>query len=414
MKKKDTSDREILSHIKQSLERYEEAYIPGSWEGFLQKGRARKRRLLYRIVTGIAACLLVGFVGSNLINFENRDHLKSTAEQTTNAVQITPDNQLKAAKKTGLSMSAIESGSKQFKSTDRESKANFVPREKFIVKVENRTTEQTVVSIPTVDSTNKIAAIAANIEPQPNGTKTDSIVKSSSDSVKSKTTNVFQNTLSTDKNQNLAAVSKKRVRFGLNFSPGLSTAQSSSSFNYTGGISADIPLSSKFLISTGLQVENQSLARKFQSIASSSSAPQNETKTKLINLDLPVNITWKFASEKSHAYYVSAGLSSLVYLRQENKNTTYSQTLVPVSSIVAGNEIKTYNVVDKVSVSQDQVAPPQTFDFAGRINMIVGFEKKLSDKIFIHFEPYAKIPVSGLAPGELNHTTTGINFKISF
>jgi hypothetical protein len=414
MKKKDISEREIFSHIKQSLERYEEAYIPGSWENFLHKGKTRKRRLLYRIVSGIAACLLVGYVGSNLINFENRDQLTSTAEQTTATLQNIPDDQIKSAKDTRPLTATTESGSKQFKSAKSESKIQSILKEKFVAKVENGTTEQTIVSIPTVDSTNKIAAIATNIERQTNISKTDSIIPGSPDSAKGKSNKVFLNAPPSNKDQNLASVSKKRVRFGLNFSPGLSTAQASSSFNYTGGISADIPLSSKFQLSTGLQVENQSMARKFQSIASSSTAPQNETRTKLINLDLPVNITWKFASEKSHAYYVSAGLSSLVYLRQENKNTTYSQTLVPVSSIVAGNEIKTYNVVDKISVSQDQVAPPQTFDFAGRINMIVGFEKKLSDKIFIHFEPYAKIPVSGLAPGELNHTTTGINFKISF
>ncbi|MCL6103960.1 MAG: hypothetical protein M1292_16005, partial [Bacteroidetes bacterium] len=135
---------------------------------------------------------------------------------------------------------------------------------------------------------------------------------------------------------------------------------------------------------------------------------------KLINLDLPVNITWKFVSEKSHSYYVSAGLSSMVYLRQENKNTNYSQLLVPVTSYDGLTEIKSYNLVNQVSVTQNTVTPPQTFDFAGRINFMVGFEKQLSSRIYIHFEPYAKIPASWQAPGNLNHTTTGINFKISF
>jgi len=38
MKKKDTTENEFFAHIKQSLESYEEAYIPGSWEKFLQYG----------------------------------------------------------------------------------------------------------------------------------------------------------------------------------------------------------------------------------------------------------------------------------------------------------------------------------------------------------------------------------------
>ena len=150
------------------------------------------------------------------------------------------------------------------------------------------------------------------------------------------------------------------------------------------------------------------------SVAPITTAPLHENSTKLVNLDVPVNITWKFFSEKTNSYYVSAGLSSLVYLHQNNKNTTYSQDLVPVSSVVSGVEVKSYNVVDQVSVSENTATPNQTFDFAGRVNILVGFEKKLSNKLFIHIEPYAKIPASGLAPGNLNHTSTGINFKISF
>ena len=181
-----------------------------------------------------------------------------------------------------------------------------------------------------------------------------------------------------------------------------------------GGVSADIPLSSNFQLSTGLQIENQSIVKNIAGIVSSSSSPQNQMKTKLINLDLPVNLTWKFVSEKSQAYYVSAGLSSLVYLRQQNKNTTYSQDLTPLSSVVNGVEVMSYSIVNQVSVTQNTVTPNQTFDFAGRINFMVGFEKKLSDKLFIHFEPYTKFPASGRSSGYLNHTTSGINFKISF
>jgi hypothetical protein len=149
-------------------------------------------------------------------------------------------------------------------------------------------------------------------------------------------------------------------------------------------------------------------------IVSSANAPVNQTKTTLTNLDLPVNITWKFAAVKTHAYYVSAGLSSLVYLSQENKNTTYTQDLIPVSSLVNGEEIKSYSIVSDVSVTQEAVDPVQTFDLAGRINLMVGFETQLSKRIYLHFEPYAKIPTSSQAAGSLNHTTTGVNFKISF
>ncbi|MEK7719304.1 MAG: outer membrane beta-barrel protein [Bacteroidota bacterium] len=413
MKKKDTTESELFALIKQSLENYEEAYIPGSWEGFLQKRRIRQRKLFLRIASGIAACLLLGFVGVNLVHFEKRANLKSTAEQTTSSIRITPDAEIKSTKKTEPSMVSLKSDLKQFKSAGTESKANSILKENLIVKGENKASEHPVVSIPAVDSINKASALTASTDLQSNTNKTDT-TKSSSDTIRNETTNTFLDTPIAKGKQNLADASRRKVRFGINFSPGVSSSQSSGSFNYMGGLSADIPLFSNVQLSTGVQVENQHMAEKVSGIVSSSTAPQNETKTKLINLDVPINITWKFASEKSHAYYVSAGLSSLVYLRQENRNTTYSDMLVPVSTIVAGQEIKSYSVVNQVSVTQNTVAPTQMFDFAGRINIMVGFEKKLSNRLFIHFEPYAKIPSSGQAAGSLNHTTTGINFKISF
>jgi len=413
MKKKDTTENEFFAHIKQSLESYEEAYIPGSWEKFVQKRRVRQRKLLLRIASGIAACLLLGFVGVNLVHFEKRDNLKSTVEQKISSIRITPDVETKSTKKTEPSIVSLKSDLKILKSPATETKANSILKENLIAKGDNRASEPPVVSIPAVDSAKKNSTFAANVDLQANKNITDTI-KSSSDTIKDKTTNTFLNTTPAKGNQNLADASRRKVRFGINFSPGVSTSQSSGSFNYMGGVSADISLFSNVQLSTGLQIENQNIVKKMPGIVSSSIAPQNETKTKLINLDVPINITWKFASEKSHAYYVSAGLSSLVYLRQENRNTTYADMLVPVSTVVAGEKIESYSIVNQVSVTQNTVAPTQMIDFAGRINIMVGFEKKLSNRLFIHFEPYAKIPSSGQAAGSLNHTTTGINFKISF
>jgi hypothetical protein len=413
MKRKNRTESEIFTHIKQSLENYEETYIPGSWESFLQKRRIRQRKLFLRIASGIAACLLLGFMGVNLIPFEKRVNLKSTAEQTISSTRITPDVEINPAKKIEPSMVSLQSGLKHFKSPGTESKANSIVKENLIAKGENTAAEHPVVSIPSVDSTKKNSTFATNVDLRSNSNKTDT-TKRSSDTIRIEKINTFLNTPPAKENQTLADASKRKVRFGINFSPGVSATQSSGSFNYMGGVTADISLFSNVQLSTGLQVENQSIVKKMPGIVSSSIAPQNETKTKLINLDLPINITWKFATEKSHAYYVSAGLSSLVYLHQEDRNTTYADMLIPVSTVVAGEKIESYSIVNQVSVTQNTVTPTQMIDFAGRINIMVGFEKKLSNRLYIHFEPYAKIPSSGQAAGSLNHTTTGINFKISF
>jgi hypothetical protein len=73
-----------------------------------------------------------------------------------------------------------------------------------------------------------------------------------------------------------------------------------------------------------------------------------------------------------------------------------------------------YQLENVKSVEQETEAPLSTFDFAGRINIIFGFEQHLSSRVFLHLEPYIKIPVSELATQNLKFTTSGITCKISF
>ena len=414
MIKNNKTEREIFAQIKQSLDSYEADYIPGSWENFLQKRKDKKRKLFLRIASGVAACLLAVYAGSNFIHFEKKDTLRTTNGQITNITRETPDLEKNSAIEPVHAIASVKSGVEHPETTGTEFAVKSGQKKNLIADAKIKAAAPYVAYRQPIDSANKILSFSANITGhQANNTKTDT-QKSSSDTIKEKTTNTFLNAPSAIEDQNLAAVPRRKIRFGINFSPGINSTNSANSLNYMGGVSADIPLFANFQLSTGLQVENQSFVNKFPGIVSSSTAPVNQTRTKLINLDLPVNITWKFVSEKSHSYYVSAGLSSMVYLRQENKNTNYSQLLVPVTSYDGLTEIKSYNLVNQVSVTQNTVTPPQTFDFAGRINFMVGFEKQLSSRIYIHFEPYAKIPSSWQAPGNLNHTTTGINFKISF
>ena len=413
MKKKDTTESELIAQIRRSLESYEEPYVPGAWEGFLKQRRDQRRKLLVRIASGIAACLLVGLIGLNYFQSERIDLPMMTAEKSTPTVREETMVEKSAVSETAAVVAAANTPASVGKTAPATLHAATVQYQQQPASKDRAEsmTANSPVSRDTVRTTDNLQAGAA----QPTAKVVDDTAKSKQDSVVvPKTDHSNLAFLPGEENQKIATDPKRKVRFGVNFSPGLNSSQSASSVNYTGGVSADIPLSSRFQLSTGLQVENQSLVKEFPSIAASATAPQNEIKRELINLDLPLNLTWKFVAEKSHAYYVSAGVSSLVHLSQEDKNTTYSQDLIPVTSLVNGESVKSYNVVDMVSVTQNSVTPPQTFDFAGRINLMVGFEKKLTNRFFIHIEPYAKFPTSGQSAGSFNYTTSGINFKVSF
>lgn len=412
MKKKETTEREIIKQIRQTLDNYEEPYVRGSWENFQLQEKKRRRKIFLRIASGIAACLLIGFTGLDYIQSYKSDLPKTSTLQSAGIIENAPSPAKNSMKES--STVATESqpqiakvhqpGQKPVSKTGQKTiavdKSAQSPVNLTLSKIKN-------------DTLSKTASLALGITSQPAGQKQDSAkVKQDTSFVKTET--ILLADQAREGMQKDAAGPRRKVRFGINFSPGFAASQSAGTVNYMGGLSADIPLSSKFQLSTGLQVENQSVVKENPGIVSSATAPKNETKTELITLDVPLNFTWKFVTEKSHAYYVSAGLSSLVYLKQENMNTTYSQDLVPVSSLVNGQEVKSYNVVDHISVTQNSVTPDQAFDLAGRLNLMVGFEKKLTNRLFMHIEPYTKIPTSAQTEGSFNFTTSGINFKISF
>lgn len=415
MKKKYTTESEIIAQIKRSLDGYEEAYVEGSWGTFLQKKRSRQRKLFLRIASGIAACLLVGLIGVNYLHFEKSDSSKLTAEKSVEIVREQPVAEKNSIPETPAAVVASHKAIQPMKEAGTKSVTAARLQQNDLISTKPEKTETPPVALAMVaDTVSNSTTLSPGMEQLTAENKADS-VKGSRDTISVKRENNRLLAIqSLEENPKDAAITKRKIRFGVNFSPGFNTTQSASSANYTGGVSADIPLSSNFQLSTGLQVENQSLVKEFPSIVASSTAPQNELKRELINLDLPLNLTWKFVTEKSHAYYVSAGVSSLVHLKQEDRNTTYSQDLIPITSLVNGEAVKSYSVLDMVSVTQNNVTPTQTFDFAGRLNLMVGFEKKLTNRFFIHIEPYTKIPTSGQSAGSFNYTTSGINFKVSF
>jgi hypothetical protein len=413
MMKSNKAEDEIFSRIKQSLDSHKEDYIPGAWENFLSIQKKRKRKIFLRIVSGIAACLILGFLGSSLFFFEKSNTLKIADEQIATAPGSIPDTN-PVAKETGTEpIQAPSKESKLLMASNLHSNLESNKRENLATEERSTTSNFASATPATKDSAGKIAAFPTTNDRQQKENQKDTS-KSVADTVGTKKPTQFLPALQAEEGKAIAVVSQRKVRIGINFSPGINSTQSAKSFNFQGGVSADIDLSSKFQLSTGLLLENQNIVNKVQGIVTSSSGPANQTRSKLLNLDVPVNLKWKFLTEKSNSYYVSAGLSSLVRLSQNNKNTVYSQLLIPVSSIVADEVIKSYSIVNQVSVTQNNVAPERNIDFAGRFNLIFGVERKLSDKIYIHLEPYAKIPVSGLSAETFKYTSTGINFKISF
>ena len=385
------TDSEITALIKQTLDGYREDYIQGSWENFVQKKKDKRRKIIWLISSGIAACLMIGVLLFNPNNPVVKNDLFSNSQQV------------------------VSKGNPGSISTKKDAitklTAGLIP----VKRISSSNPFQPSANKRVLSGNN--SAGTTNTLYQPTNSPKDSVPitpnsKKASDPANRKTATRPLYFSPIEEDRVVAAGSKRKVRFGINFSPGINATQSASSFNFSGGLTADIPVFSNFQFSTGLQFENQSIVSNGPQI--STSGPANQSKANLMNLDLPLNLTWRFYPGKLKCYYLTAGVSSLAYLKQDYQNTSYSQQLVAVSSLVGGHEIVSYNIVNVASTTQNLVTPFRTFDFAGRLNFMLGLEQQLSPKLFLHFEPYLKIPVSGLATENLKYISSGVTFKVSF
>ncbi|HEY5511956.1 MAG TPA: hypothetical protein VIK10_13115, partial [Prolixibacteraceae bacterium] len=122
--KNDINESEIFTQIKQSLENYEETYIPGSWENFLQKRKNNNRKFFLRIASGIAACLLIGFMGLTYLHFEKKDIENSLVKQTAPIVRETPGIEKKSEEKSPPLVASLKSTFKSDKSKGTVLKTN--------------------------------------------------------------------------------------------------------------------------------------------------------------------------------------------------------------------------------------------------------------------------------------------------
>ena len=142
--------------------------------------------------------------------------------------------------------------------------------------------------------------------------------------------------------------------------------------------------------------------------------PADKTQAMLTDLDLPLNITWKFLIKKSACYYISSGISTVAYLGGRYTTISYSQKMMEVVNMVGGQPNVTYQLETVAKTDQKSDPALSTLDFAGRVNIMFGYEQHLSSKLFLHIEPYLKIPVTDLGSQNLKFTTSGITCKISF
>lgn len=196
--------------------------------------------------------------------------------------------------------------------------------------------------------------------------------------------------------------SARHFKFGLNFAPSFVSASSNDLLNYIGGVVVEYRLSPSFSLSTALQLEQQSL--QIENISAH-----------LVGLDIPLNLNWKLHSNTNGSIYLAGGFSSVTYLQERFATSTFRNEIKSKSVVTEGeNSLATLQITAVESREERLYTSPEKIEFAGRLNLAIGYEQPLGSLFTIQLEPFLKIPLRGLTHEKLRLFNGGVAFKILF
>jgi len=112
-------------------------------------------------------------------------------------------------------------------------------------------------------------------------------------------------------------------------------------------------------------------------------------------LDIPVNLRYYPLEGKVQRFFISAGLSSYLMLKEKY-------------------ELEYYNEDTGYPYTRELEVKGANQHFLGIANFSVGYERKLGRQISLQVEPYFKVPFSGVGEGDVSLKSTGIFIGLKF
>ena len=387
-------DKFIAHQVREMLQNREEPYQPGAWENFILYRRKRKRMIYAKYIVSITACLLILFTVSHFFVNHAGSNLLSEIPMSNH----TEASALISAK-TAAPLSKIDEESPQVKSPqdERVGEGSPVERQKEAA-TEATSGEQKELTEQATSGERREPADSAVLDPG------SGLAGLSGLSERDK-----EKWIASDRYQK----GGRRVRIGLNFSPGMHATSSDALLAIAGGVSADIRLSRTLSITTGIHAEQQQFSETGPS--KEYLGVERQTTADLLCIDIPVNLTWDYLHRKGTTYYLSGGLSSLLYVKEDYSIKSTSQELVEIiREDAGGQEQVTYEMQIRETTRQHSSTPFQHFHPAGRLNLVAGVRQQISPVLSLHVEPYVKLPLMDLGSEKVRFVSGGINFKVSF
>ena len=431
---KDKENKELITHIAETLREHEASYKEGAWERFAAKNQRHKRVLPIWYLSGAAAILLLSVgiflykVGNDVTNMPKEIAYQQTPQSEDE--QISPEKKVDDQLATENDK-PIDTDKKIRHNTHQLAlnASSAITGEKIENKTENILlqsadrnvgTDQLDKSDDVKQSEEKIAGADANgavKTQQRNGE--DALIRMLSES---------SNTVGEDiKMANKHSIMDKRWDIGVVLAPSVTDRR----FNMGGGVAIAYHISKKVSIGSGVSVvdlglrqgppqSNQNALASPAMLNSESpvlSAKSSETKeltsvnTNWLALDVPIDIKYHISKQ----FYASAGVSFFAVLNENRTNNYITHT--PTNRTVQNAEGYSFAQqefeVKNVSEKTDET-PFEGNSYSGFLNFSVGRKVPLSKRVGVSVEPFFKLPIGKLSREDMNLRYGGVRIITDF
>jgi len=410
-------DKKISEKYRTSFKNYNEEFNEEAWILMKQKLKNKNKKFLplWIINTGKAASVILILGISILLPKKIQNRLSENKNiEYENIISNNPKHQSndKLSSLTGNKTTSVTDTLKSEKLNKKY--ANRIQK-KDTIKLKNNIHENLSIA-----DTSKIQTHILNehIFITEQNTQKDTVLIAKN--IKKDTSNNKPRLLPEDNFLYESKKTKKKFKFGIALSSYYTSSDigATDNINIGGGFSTDYLLSDNISLNSGLLIANHNLNtehtelfNKFtksdalnESNVSYSGVP--ETKISIIGLDIPLNIKYNI-----NKFAVSAGISSLFYLKETYTSNYYIENSTNVYNSQTGNYDLVYTY-DNISESNNTGAF-KTFDFAKLVNISATYKVKLKKGNLI-FGPYAKIPTGSLTAYNITFGYGGFNIQYEF
>jgi hypothetical protein len=137
-----------------------------------------------------------------------------------------------------------------------------------------------------------------------------------------------------------------------------------------------------------------------------------ENQLDMVTVEVPVNLVYTILERGKSSLFVSAGLSTMVYLDQ-NFSTTFTNVYTEQKVDLASGDVYQETRSQDISVESDEKAFSHV-DYFGLTNLSAGYSLPLKKGGNMLIEPFVQLPVSDLTSFNVRIRYGGLSFKFRF